>query len=260
MSIILDALKKLDREKSSRRTGTANIALEILRPDRVRPRKRIPFYLVAIPLTAIVAIAVTYAVIVQFGFLSTSSVPGPIKPSASGQQAAPPPMNSDFLLKSSPPLPVNPPVPSQQVAPTPPSPEPVRDIRDETGRVPPKIQDLSEKKSTTAFPAKKKVEQEVIPEEEGYEEDYNVPEIAKPPIRQTPRPAQQTPKELSTSPPQLKLSAIVWYEESSKRFAMINGLIVTEGSVIEGVKVEEIYPDRVRFSQNGRQFEIAMVK
>ena len=258
MSIILDALKKLDREKSSRRNGTADIALEILRPDQVRPRKRIPFYFAAIPLTAIVAIAITYAIIVQFGFLSTSSVPGPIKPSASSQQAAPAPVKSD-PLKSSPPLPANPPVPSQQVAPTLPSNEPVRDTRDATGRVPSKIQDLSEKKSATAFPAKKKVEQEVIPEEE-YEEDYNVPEIAKPPIRQTPRPAQQTPKELSTTPPQLKLSAIVWYEESSKRFAMINGLIVNEGSIIEGVKVEEIYPDRVRFSQNGRQFEIAMVK
>jgi general secretion pathway protein B len=257
MSIILDALKKLDREKSSRRTGTANIALEILRPDHARPQK-IPVYWVAIPLTAIVTIAITYAVIVQFGFLSKSSAPGPTKPPASGQQAAPAPMNSDASLKSPPPLLVTPPVPGQKAAPAPPSPEPVRDTRGEPSRTPHQTQDLSGKKSATTFPAKK-VEQEVIPEEE-YDEDYNVPEIAKPPIRQTPRPAQQAPKELSTTPPQLKLSAIVWYEESSKRFAMINGLIVNEGSVIEGVKVEEIYPDRVRFSHNGRQFEIAMVK
>ena len=39
MSLILDALKKLDREKSSRRNGTANIAVEILRPDAPVPRK-----------------------------------------------------------------------------------------------------------------------------------------------------------------------------------------------------------------------------
>jgi type II secretory pathway component PulC len=56
--------------------------------------------------------------------------------------------------------------------------------------------------------------------------------------------------------PSLKLSAIVWYEERSKRFVMVNGLIANEGSVVEGVKVEEIYPDRVRFSHNGRPFEI----
>ena len=163
MSIILDALKKLDREKSSRRNGTANIALEILRPDLPRPGKRIPLYFVAISLTAIATIAITYAVMVEFGFLSKSSVPGPMNPPAPSQQAAPAPLDSDSLLKSSPPVPMNPPVPSQQVAPAPPSREPVRDTRDEINRVPPKIQNPSESKGPTTFPAEKKVEQKVIP-------------------------------------------------------------------------------------------------
>jgi hypothetical protein len=35
-------------------------------------------------------------------------------------------------------------------------------------------------------------------------------------------------------------------------------MISTEGAVIEGVKVEEIYPNRVRLSQNGRPFEILL--
>jgi len=60
----------------------------------------------------------------------------------------------------------------------------------------------------------------------------------------------------ATTLPSLKLSAIVWYEEPSKRFVMVNGVIANEGSVVEGVKVEKIYPDRVRFSHNGRPFEI----
>ena len=42
MSLILDALKKLDREKAFIRKVTANIADEILKPDPVRPRKKIP--------------------------------------------------------------------------------------------------------------------------------------------------------------------------------------------------------------------------
>jgi hypothetical protein len=37
---------------------------------------------------------------------------------------------------------------------------------------------------------------------------------------------------------------------------MINGLIVTEGAVVEGMKVEEIYPDRVRFLHRNQRLEI----
>ena len=254
MSIILDALKKLDREKSSRRNATTNIALDILRPDLSLPRKRIPLYFVAISLTAVVTIAITYAVMVEFGFLSKSSVPKPINSPAPSQQAAPVLLDSDSPLKSSPPVSIDSTIPSQQVAPAPLSREPVRDTRDEISRVPPKIQSPSESKGPITLPAEKKVDQKVISEEVAI-----APEKAKTPIENTPTSAQQTPKEISSTPPLLKLSAIVWYEEPSKRFAMINGLIVTEGSVVEGVKVEEIYPNRVRFSQNGRQFEISMV-
>jgi hypothetical protein len=39
---------------------------------------------------------------------------------------------------------------------------------------------------------------------------------------------------------------------------MINGVIVTEGSVIEGMKVEEIHPDRVRLLHKDQHFEISI--
>ena len=129
MSLILDALKKLDREKLSRRNGTVNIAVEILRPDLPRPGKRIPLYFAAVSLTAVATAAITYAVMVEFGFLS----------------------------KSSPPAPVNPPALNQQVAPAPLPPEPVRDARDEISRVPPKIQNPTESKA----PAEAKTPAEV---------------------------------------------------------------------------------------------------
>ena len=224
MSLILDALKKLDREKSSRRNAAANIAIEILRPDLPRPGKRTPLYFAAISLTAVATAAITYAV-VELGFLS----------------------------KSSPPTPMNPPAPSQQVAPAPLSHEPVRDTRDEISRVAPKIQIPAESKKPESFPVEKEVDRKVIPEEASV-----APEKRKIPTEQTPPSPQQTPKESPTTPPSLKISAIVWYEEPSRRFAMINGTITYEGSVIEGVKVEEIYSNRVRFSYNGRPFEISI--
>lgn len=57
--------------------------------------------------------------------------------------------------------------------------------------------------------------------------------------------------------PELKISGIVWHEESSKRRAVINGHFTSEGSVVDGVTVVEIHPTKVRFSQNGRFFEIS---
>ena len=56
MSQILDALKKLDRERSSRPNGAADIAVEILRPNLPRPAKRILRYIPAVSLRAVVRI------------------------------------------------------------------------------------------------------------------------------------------------------------------------------------------------------------
>ena len=248
MSVILDALRKLDREKLSRRSAAANIAVEILRPDLPRPGKKIPVYIVTVSLTAIVAAAITYAVMLEFGllpkssppvqksfpvstqpiapappdssFLSRSSPPGPTNLPAPSQQVAPVPLDSGFPSKSLPPAPTNPPVSSPQVAPVPLSREPARDARGEISRVPPKVQTPVESKTS---------------------------KIGVPPSNGS-----------ATTLPSLKLSAIVWYEEPSKRFVMVNGVIANEGSVVEGAKVEEIYPDRVRFSHNGRPFEISI--
>jgi len=253
MSIILDALKKLDREKLSRRNAVTNIAIEILRPDLPRSRKRIPLYFVAIFLTAVATAAITYAVMLEFGLLSKSSVPLPMNPPAPSQQAGPAPLDSTLISKSSPPVSMPPPVPSQQAAFTPLSHESIRDTQDEINRVSPEIQNPAESNKPNTIPAEKKIDQKVI-----IKEPIVTPEKTKASIEHTPTPAQQIPKESPTTPPSLKISAIVWYEEPSKRFAMVNGMIANEGAVVEGVKVEEIFPDRVRLSFNGRSFEIAI--
>jgi general secretion pathway protein B len=259
MSVILDALKKLDREKSSRRNGAANIAVEILRPDPPQSGKRIPLYFAVVSLTAIATVAITYAVMVGFGFLSKSTPPAAVNPPAPSQQVSPAPPDSSFLSRSIPPAFINPPAPSQQVVPTPPSHEPIHEARDEMSPVPPKIQNPAEGKKLAPSPGEnkvveKKVDQKVIPEEVPI-----APQKTEKPVEHTPNPAQQLPKEsVTTTPPSLKISAIVWYEEPSKRLAMINGNLTSEGSFIEGVKVEEIFPNRVRFSFNGQPFEISI--
>ncbi len=220
MSLILEALKKLDREKSSRRTGTANIAVEILRPDLPHPGKRIPLYFAGISLTAVAAAAITYAVVTQFGFLS--------KPSAPASVGAP--------------------APRQQVFSAPLSREPIRDARDEMSRVPPKVQDHAKSITPAAPLSEKKESPKVIPEEA---------DVA--PV-DTKKPAERTPDGSATTPPSLTVSGIIWSEEPSKRFAVINGTVATEGSEVYGVKVVEIHPTRVLLRHKGQSFEISMFK
>jgi general secretion pathway protein B len=246
MSVILDALRKLDREKSSRRSEVANIAAEILRPDLPHPGKRIPLYIATVSLTAIAAVVITYAVIVEFGFLSKSLPPAPANPSAPRQQVEPASLESGVPSASSPPVPAKPPVARQQVAPVPLSREPVRDGRDEISRVPPKIQSPVESNTPTTSLSEKKASQNVTSEEK---------DVAP---GNTKKHVESSPNVSATTPPSLKLSAIVWYEDPSKRFAMINGVITTEGSLIEGVKVVEINPTSVRFLHNDRSFEISL--
>ena len=219
MSVILDALRKLDREKSSRRSGTAPIAVEILRPDLSHPWKKIPVVLAAVCLTAIAAAAITYVLVSAPGFPSKSSPPVPVSLSPSSQQATPVPLFR----------------------------EPVRDAQDQVNRLPPKIKIPAESKPTETSSGEKKTTRNVVSEEA-----KAAPENTKKTV--------EHPTGSTTTPPSLKISAIVWYEDPSKRFAMINGTIATEGSLIEGVKVVEINPTAVRFLHNGQHFEIPISK
>ena len=247
MSVILDALRKLDREKLSRRNGTANIAVEILRPDLDRPGKKVPLTIATVSLTAVATAAITYFAMFKFGLLPRSFQTAPGNLPAPSQQAAPVPPESGLSSKSLSPEFIKPLPPNQQIAPAPLSPEPVYDTRDEKSRTPPKIQSPDESKSPAISAGDRKASQNGISEKTG-----TPPENTKKTV--------VVPTESATTPPSLKLSAIVWYEEPSERFAMINGMKTTEGSIIEGVKVVEIHPTSVRFLHKGQYFEISISK
>ena len=254
MSVILDALKKLDREKSSRRNGMVNLAFEILRPDSSHPGKRIRLYFATIALTIVATLAITYAVMVEFGFLSKSSPPASVSSPMPNQQFAPPSPEVSSMSKSLPPEPMRSTVPSQQVTPAPLSREPVRKTGDEISQRTPKIQTPVEiktpteiKPSTTSLEGKK-ASQNVIPEKT---------EVAPEIIKKT---VEAIPNVIATTPPSIKISAIVWYQDPPMRFAMVNGIKSTEGSVVEGVKIVEINPTSVRFLHNDQYFEISLSK
>jgi len=239
MSLILDALKKLDREKSSRRNGAVNIAAEILRPDLPRPRKRMWVYFTAVFLTAVATAAITYAVI----------------------------------SKTPPPAAINPAASSLQVTPAPLSREPVRDARDEINRDPAKMQAPIESKRPVE--TKKPAEIRELAESEKQPVEVKIPPLSPSEEKISPeviskeapvvpedirKPAEQTPRRSAVAPASLRLSGIVWSEDPSKRLAVINGMVTTEGYVFEGVKVVEIHPDHVLLLLNDQPFELSLNK
>jgi general secretion pathway protein B len=299
MSLILDALKKLDREKSSGRSRPGNLALEILKPDFPLSPRRIPLYLGIFSITAVATAGITYAVIAGFGYLSKSSTPPPANFPQPSQQSALasrdslspsppafgnlPPSNQQGTaaapetmahLQSFPATPVilptpskaeapvstestspskivppaNPPVTIQQAAPAPLPREPVREAREEISRVSPKIQAPADGKPPLPVPAEKQSSGKVISKETTV-----APGIMK-------KTVEQNPDVSATGPPVLKLSGILWHEDPLERRAVINGMVLTEGNVIEGVKVLEIHPTHVRLSHKDRPFEISMFR
>lgn len=82
------------------------------------------------------------------------------------------------------------------------------------------------------------------------------PKVTEPP--QTP--PKNLPTNVSAARPNLTVNGIAFQDEGSENLAVINGVTVTRGSIIEGVKVEEILNDRVRLSQGGERFEIILHK
>ena len=87
-------------------------------------------------------------------------------------------------------------------------------------------------------------------------------EVASPPELKPeakPVPASTAPVS-AVSRPILTINGIAFQEGGSDNLAVINGVTVSNGAIIEGVKVEDIQKDRVRFSQGSEKFEIILNK
>jgi len=83
------------------------------------------------------------------------------------------------------------------------------------------------------------------------------PEIdSKPVAAPSPAPTQKG----VVSRPILTINGIAFQDGGSENLAVINGITVSSGTLIEGVMVEDIQKDRVRFSQGGEKFEIILNK
>ncbi len=216
MSSILEALKKLEDEKSAHLSGAGNIAGKVVRSGR-RPKQRPVWALPAgMAIAAAVAALATYLLMV-------------VKP-AGNRPATPLPEVAPLQ-----PRPVPAPPSGVERLPSLPMAKPERE---HSHPAPPP--------AARQTPAVKAVH-------EGKPVPVNAPVTAEKPLA-SPTPAA------GLEPPSLNVSGIGWQKDSADRLAVVNGRAVSEGSVIAGAKVEEIFPDRVRFSFGERKFDIPLGK
>jgi hypothetical protein len=182
------------------------------------------------------------------------------------------------ISKTQPPADITPATPSLQVTREPLSHKSVPDARDDISWDPAKMKAPVEVKrpveSKKRIEIKKPAESKKQPAEvktppllpggEKTSPEVTSPEVIskEPPVvpGDIRKPSEQTPRKSAVTPASLKLSGIVWSEDPSKRLAVINGLVTTEGYVFEGVKVVEIYPDHVLLLLNDQPFELSLNK
>jgi Type II secretion system protein B len=122
MSLILDALRKLDRQRSLNRKGTVDLAASILSPDASPPPKKLRFYLAAVALTAVVTASITYLAVGGFGSRGKSPSVSSAKFPPSGEQVASSAPKPEPYLKISPPAAEKPSLARSEVPPAAPEP------------------------------------------------------------------------------------------------------------------------------------------
>jgi hypothetical protein len=155
-------------------------------------------------------------------------------------------VESAAVSKPLPPVSPATPVPGPQISPAPLLQEPVPAARGETVVPRPGIESGTVREGPSTSTPERRTAPRATPEQARV-----APEIAE-------KPPKGGATGSSTTPPALKISGIVWSEDPSNRLAVINGITVTEGTMIEGVKVVEIYPTRVRFLHNESAFEVPL--
>lgn len=219
MSYILDALKKVELEKTKKISsgGITRVSGDLFLETKPRtPRRsvwKISAMIAAVSLVAAAALWVVLKGYKKGGAAPRSSVQAVV--SAPQLQPAAPP---------APPPPAPPASPPPQAAP----PEPLA---------------ASAPKAAPAAAA--------VNATEPAGKTGKKPAITSPALPASPKPAVQT----VPAPAEIKVSGIAWQDEPALRRTVVNGLLLKEGATIAGAKILEIQKNKVRFSSPAGIFD-----
>lgn len=246
MSSILEALKKLEEEKATRLSGADNIAGKVVRSNR-RIRQRPGWWLPAgMACAAVIAAAATYIFTGGFFAANRQAPPAGPAPSSPSQAAAVSPAAPPQAAQ-----PVAVPPAASAQAPQSVATPPVRSAS------PPRSPAMGPRNRAPAFSPHPAVVRPV-PVRNNVPPQQTEPRAAE---RHAPPQTATLPQPtVSTSLPKLTVTGIGWQKDNADRLAIVNGRAVPEGAVIEGARIEEIFPDRVKFSMGDQTFDVSLGK
>ncbi len=226
MSSILKALQKLEQEKATHRQGAPDVAADIVKPAAARQRS--PWLLpAAMAGMTILAVIVTYTL--MGGFSRHPPVPA----------AAVPPAVS----------------PPEGIAPAvTPAVSPVTEIISPARPIPDDRK--SQRQPAPELPAGTAVPQQALHRQH----PSPLPEPQGQPAPPLPAKVEPVAPPATATLPALKVTGIAWQKDNASRLAMINGAAVLEGGMVEGARVEEIFPDKVRLTVGKRTIDVPLGK
>lgn len=229
MSYILDALKKIEREKIKKTTPRGMTALSgELFNERLPPSDGRRVIKIVLLVVSVSLLTFTASWMVLKG--DKKKTPALTTQNASFPQPAALPVNQPQPVPAPPPLPASQPVVQQPPA--------------AAVTAQPPVAMVPSQPASTVTPAAAS---------SGDEPSARRSRKRVPAVKSS---APLQPK--IQAPGDIKLSGIAWQEERGGRRAVINDFLLHEGSVVAGAKVTEILADRVRFSSSGGVFEIRL--
>jgi cytoskeletal protein RodZ len=250
MSSILKALKKLEEEKAAKQGQRVDITKDIFgsaQQSVTGPR----WSLIAAGATGAVVLGVAAFFFIARPGTRPTPTPAPAETRQSSVVPSPAPAGEPLTAVPQPPQKarpaVPPPVPSRVVHPSPPK----------TFAVKPKEQVTAATRTAKLTAAPKAPAPSRIPVITA-----NRPVLSNPPAAQQqikpagPGATIPSPSPVAAATPKITVSGIAYNKDAADRLAVINGVPVGEGKSVSGVKVEEIMPDKVRFSLGQKSFEV----
>jgi hypothetical protein len=232
MSYILDALKKLEQEKTrkSRTTGKINISGELFANERIRSAEVRHWKTVVY-----VSVAVLTTLFATWLFLKVSgksnhstTVASASRPSSSTNNPVPAP---------APATPITPPIVTPSVLQLP-----------AVVATPPVV---------AVVPVQPVVSIPSVTDQEDEDEARHRRRLAS--RANVSKPRESVGSTPIQAPVDIKVSGIAWQDEHRARRAVVNGFLLREGSVVSGAKITEIMQDRVKFALSGAVFEVTLI-
>ena len=255
MSSIIKALKKLEEEKDAKLGRKAGRGDAILSGPALQTRRTL--WLVA-ALAGTAGLALGLILILLPG---RSSTPPP--PASETAAPGPTPPQPATALPSTVPTPAS---PAAANAPSPRSKPPATTVTTPAGvrpSMPRAVPQASTVLRSSPSAELRRQPRQPLPL------DHPTTEQPTPPVDATGRPSApespaapepSTPPAATAARPALNVSGIAWQKDASSRLAIINGTPTGIGGHVEGAVVEDIQPDRVRFSYNRESFEVGLGK